>query len=117
MHCFLANNRRTRVTAQPCRVRALSLACALAVLTPAPTAAQSGKLEAAYVVLGGEGTVARAILSDTAECPAITLGTLPSPMRVRAKPDGGDRPAFPVLVCEASIPSGTTSAAIEGSAL
>jgi hypothetical protein len=117
MPCFLANSRRTRATAQPRRVGALRLACALAALTPAPAAAQSGKLEAAYVVLGGEGTVARAILSDTAECPTITFGTTPSPMRVRAKPDGGDKPAFPVLVCEASIRSGTTSAAIEGRAL
>ena len=79
--------------------------------------AQSGKLEAAYVVLGGEGAVARAILSDTAECPAIIIGTASSPMRVRAKPDSGDNAAFPVLVCEASIPSGATSAAIEGRAL
>ena len=75
------------------------------------------KAEAAYVVLGGEGAVARAILSDTAECPAIIIGTASSPMRVRAKPDSGDKAAFPVLVCEASIPSGTTSAAIEGRAM
>jgi hypothetical protein len=32
-------------------------------------AAQSGKLESAYVVLGGEGAIARAILSDATECP------------------------------------------------
>jgi hypothetical protein len=38
-------------------------------------------------------------------------------MRVRARPDGGSNPAFPVLVCEAPIPSGTASAAIEGRAL
>ena len=85
--------------------------------TPAPATAQSAKLEAAYVVVGGEGAVARAILSDTAECPAITIGTSPGPMRVRAKPDSGDKAAFPILVCEAPIPSDATSAAIEGRAL
>ena len=69
------------------------------------------------MVVGGEGAVARAILSDTAECPAITIGTSPGPMRVRAKPDSGDKAAFPILVCEAPIPSDATSAAIEGRAL
>ena len=114
---LFANDWRPRAATQSCRGGTLSLACALAALTPAPATAQSAKLEAAYVVVGGEGAVARAILSDTAECPAITIGTSPGPMRVRAKPDSGDKAAFPILVCEAPIPSDATSAAIEGRAL
>jgi hypothetical protein len=117
MLALFANDRRMRAAARPFHVGVLRLACTLAALALAPAAAQSAKLEAAYVVLGGGGTVARAILSDTTECPALTIGTSPSPMRVRAKPDSGDKAAFPVLVCEASIPSGTLSAAIEGRAL
>jgi hypothetical protein len=82
-------------------------------LAPVPGQAQSGKLEAAYVVLGGGGAIARAILSDAATCPAITIGGGTQPMRIRARPDT----AFMVLVCEAAIPAGATAAAIEGRAL
>ncbi len=76
--------------------------------------AQSGQLEAAYVVVGGEGTLARAVLTDAAMCPSIAIGNATSPMSVRAKPDTGSNPAFPVLVCEALIPPGAASVAIEG---
>src|SRR5258707_13095093 len=85
-------------------------ACAIVALLPVPGRAQSGKLEAAFVVLGGAGAIARAILSDAAACPAIAIDTGTQPMRIRARPDS----AFPVLVCEAAIPAGATAAAIEG---
>jgi hypothetical protein len=75
-------------------------------------AAQSGKLESAYVVLGGQGAIARAIFSGTTECPTIDLGGAAERMSVRANPDIGDKPAFPVLVCETLIPPRTASAAI-----
>src|SRR5258707_11627243 len=86
----------------------MSAACAIVALPPVPGRAQSGKLEAAYVVLGGAGPIARAILSDAATCPAIAIGDGMQPMRIRARPDS----AFPVLVCEAAIPAGTAAAAI-----
>ena len=92
-------------------------ACALAALALAPAAAQTGKLEASYVVVGGDGPIARAILSGTAQCPEISIGTASQPMRIRARPETGDNPAFPVLVCETAIPAGTASAAIAGRAL
>src|SRR5712691_4418193 len=109
----LANSRRTGAAAQPFRVTTLGIACALAVLATAPAAAQSGKLEAAYVVIGGEGAVARAVLTDAVQCPAITIGDASQPMSIRARPEN----TFPVLVCEAAVASGATSAAIEGQAL
>jgi len=82
---------------------------ALAALT-APATAQAGKLETAYVVLGGVGAIARAILSDTTECPIIEISGIAERMSVRARADA----AFPVLTCETPIPPGTASAAIGG---
>src|SRR5258708_2808442 len=95
------------------RFIALGAACAIVALLPVPGRAQSGKLEAAFVVLGGAGPIARAILSDAATCPATATGEGPHRRRMRARPDG----AFPVLVCEAAIPAGPAAAAIEGRAL
>lgn len=88
----------------------LALAGALGALafSPDPAAARSARLESAYVVLGGQGAIARAILTRTSRCPTIRIGRATRRMSVRAKPDG----AFPVLVCETLIPRGTTSAAI-----
>jgi hypothetical protein len=88
-----------------------ALAGALGVLafsSPDPAAARSAKLETAYVVLGGQGAIARAILTATNKCPPIRVGRSTKRMSVRARPNG----AFPVLVCETLIPRGTTSAAI-----
>ena len=83
------------------------------VLTPRLAHAQSAKVEATYVVLGAQGAVARAIMADAAQCPAITIDGVPRPMNVRAMPDA----TFPVLVCELPIPTGTASAGIEGTPL
>jgi hypothetical protein len=96
------------------RLGRIGIACAYIAVALTPAAGQSGKLEAAYVVLGGDGTVARAILTGTAACPAIMLGDAAKPMSVRAVPDTGGNPAFPVLVCEAAISPDVTAAAIEG---
>ena len=88
-----------------------ALAGALGVLafsSPDPAAARSAKLETAYVVLGGQGAIARTILTATNKCPPIRVGRSTKRMSVRARPNG----AFPVLVCETLISRGTTSAAI-----
>ena len=92
------------------------LALAFAVM-PHDAAAQSPSLEAAYVVLGPQGAVARAILSNTTQCPAITVDGTRQAMTVRALPDTGPNAFFPVLVCELPIPSGAVSASIENSSL
>jgi Calcineurin-like phosphoesterase len=87
---------------------------AMPLATPPGSAdAQSAKLETAYVVLGADGAIARAILSDATECPMIDIGGAAERMSIRARPDA----AFPVHVCETPIPPGTTSAAIEGRVL
>jgi hypothetical protein len=104
------SKRRIRGSA---RIRPAALALggailALAAPIPNPAAAPAGKLETAYVVLGGEGAIARAILADTTECPMIDVGGAAERMSVRARADL----AFPVLVCETRIPPGMVSAAI-----
>jgi hypothetical protein len=87
---------------------------ALAALCAPRTAdAQSPRLEAAYVVLGPQGAVARAVLAQANECPAISIDGAQQPMSVRALPDA----AFPVLVCERMIPAGARSASLENSPL
>ena len=75
--------------------------------------AQPSKLEAAYVVLGPQGPVARAVLAQASSCPDITIDGAQQPMSVRALPDA----TFPVLVCERAIPAGATSASLENSPL
>jgi hypothetical protein len=95
-----------------CRLAASALV--LAVLCAPPTAdAQSPRLEAAYVVLGPQGAVARAVLAQANECPAISIDGAQQPMSVRALPDS----AFAVLVCERMIPAGARSASLENSPL
>ncbi|MEZ5788679.1 MAG: metallophosphoesterase [Xanthobacteraceae bacterium] len=101
-----------------CQRRSLQALAVLAGISamaaPVAATAQPGTLEAVYVVLGGDGAVARAILSGTDQCPAISLGSATQPMQIRAVPDAGANPAFPVLVCEAPIPADTVSAEISG---
>jgi hypothetical protein len=91
----------------------LALVALLLPLAPGTAGAEQANLETAYVVLGADGAMARAVLPGAAECPRIEFGGAAAPMSVRARPDA----AFPVLVCEALIPPGTASAAIEGRAL
>jgi Calcineurin-like phosphoesterase len=96
------------------RYRLLALALAF---IPLGAAAQSPSLEAAYVVLGPQGAVARAVLASTTQCPAITIDGARQAMTVRALPDTGPDAFFPVLVCELPLPSGVASASIENTLL
>jgi hypothetical protein len=73
-----------------------------------PAHAQSPKLEAAYVVLGPQGAVARAVLAEGSACPAITIDGAQQPMSVRAQPDA----MFRVLVCEALLPPTAAAASL-----
>ena len=95
-----------------CTFAAVALALA-AVSAPRSADAQSPKLEAAYVLLGPQGPVARAVLAQASSCPDITIDGAQQPMSVRALPDA----TFPVLVCERTIPAGATSASLENSPL
>jgi len=100
--------------------RRSAFALVLAVSVPASVAQAKSKLEFAYVVLGAQGAVARAVYTDATTCPSLALasqsGKSTQPMSVRALPQSADasdkKPAFPVLVCELSIPAGTTAAAV-----
>jgi hypothetical protein len=95
-----------------CKLAASALVLAT-LSSPRPAGAQSPKLEAAYVVLGPQGPVARAVLAQASGCPAITIDGAQRPMNVRALPDA----TFPVLVCELPIPAGAASASVENSPL
>ncbi len=83
----------------------------LIVLGSACTAlAQSSSVLTSWVQLGPEDSVfARAVTTDTS-CPSIMLDSASQPMQVRAQPSSD----YPVLVCEITIPSGTTTASIDG---
>ncbi|MEA2968860.1 MAG: hypothetical protein QOE78_2121, partial [Alphaproteobacteria bacterium] len=99
---------RARTDRLGCKLAAVALVLA-AVWAPRPADAQSSKLEAAYVVLGPQGAVARAVLAQASSCPDITIDGAQQPMSVRALPDA----TFPVLICERTIPAGATSASLE----
>jgi hypothetical protein len=57
--------------------------------------------------------VARAVLAQASECPAISIDGAQQVMSVRAVPDA----AFPVLVCEQTIPADASSVSLENSPL
>lgn len=96
-------------------VRSTALALVLALTaTPHIARAQGAQIEAAYVVLGGAGAVARVVLKGTDQCPAIAIDGAQQPMSVRAPADTGNDAAFPVLTCEFLIPSGAGSASVLG---
>jgi hypothetical protein len=105
----------------------MSVRCRLAVATavlalaaPLHATAKSAKLQVAYVVLGSEGPVARAVYKDAKSCPSITLNGTAQAMNIRALPETATKkkkPAFPVLVCELLIPAGTTTATLASTAL
>jgi Calcineurin-like phosphoesterase len=98
----------------PGRIALLTAAFAVALATPAPAQPAS----VTYVVLGKEGAVARAIVPVAAlgvvpQCPTIVVNGKPQEMKVRARPDGD----FLILICEYLLPSGATSASIDGDSL
>lgn len=100
------------------RTRFVRLMLSAVFLAPFALSAQAqGKLEAAYVVLGERGPIARAILSNTTSCPSIRLDRAAQPMDVRAAPDTGADAAFPVLVCERLLPANARSARLGGRGL
>src|SRR5215207_6456710 len=86
----------------------------LFALAPIPA---SAKLESSFVVLGPQGAIARAVLSDAMHCPSIRVGDSVQPMNIRAMPDAGTDQAFPVLVCELLIPEAITSATLDAKKL
>src|SRR3954452_21177526 len=100
----------TLAAAAAATAAALALAAGWA---PRAADAQPSKLEAAYVVLGPQGPVARAVLAQASSCPDITIDGAQQPMSVRALHDA----TFPVLVCERTIPAGAASASLENSLL
>jgi hypothetical protein len=73
---------------------------------------QGGKARfTAWVTLGPEGSVlARAITSD-AVCPSLTADARTIPTTVHARPDSS---AYPVLVCQAVVPTGARAASVAG---
>jgi hypothetical protein len=93
------------------------IALILASASPAAFAKSDGKsdakLEAAYVVLGSQGAIARAVYKDATACPSLTVDKSSQQMNVRALPQTGKKAAFPVLVCELLLPAGTTSAELD----
>jgi hypothetical protein len=101
----------------PVSGRLAAAALCLALVAPAAAAAKSVKLEAAYVLLGPQGPVARAVYKDAAECPSLSLDGTTQQMSVRMRPQTGKKAVFPVLVCELAIPAGTRSAVLGKQAL
>ena len=99
----------------PVRIAASSL-IGLALATLATSAAAQSP--PAYVVLGGQGALARAIVPAgttgvAPQCPTIVVDGAAQAMRVRAQPDRD----FPILVCEYALPAAAASAAVGGQAL
>jgi hypothetical protein len=97
------------------RCAAFLTACTPALILATVAAAQSPPPP--YVVLGGQGAVARAIVTPDADnnvapCPRIEVDNTPKDMTVRAEPDG----TFNIRVCEYVLGS-AKSATIAGQAL
>ena len=95
------------------RMAAIMLAVALATAT---VRAQP-VLEAAYVLLGGSGAVARTIYSGTTDCPALSINGATQTMSVRMAPQTGKDAPFPVLVCELALPADANSVILNGQPL
>jgi hypothetical protein len=64
-----------------------------------------------WVEMGPNGIIFARVITENSRCPNIKLDNSSQQMQVRGE---RSEPDFPVLVCEASIPPGTTSASIEG---
>lgn len=91
------------------------LLCIASLATP-PALAQGPATPITYVLLGGAGPVARAIIAQGQACPAINVDGTAQPMAERQVP-AALVPAFPVKVCEALVSTGATSASINGQRL
>ena len=99
------------------------------VVPPASDIRAAGAVEAAFIVVGAGGArLARLITTDDA-CPAIAVDDLTTPTKERAGPatvaqrptrsDSEDsKPsAFPVRVCDISLPRGASRAIVAGRSL
>ena len=65
----------------------------------------------AWIALGPGGqSVVRAVTTEDA-CPAVRVDTQPYPLKIRARPVSS---SFPILICEATLPSHTTLVTVEG---
>jgi len=97
-----------------------------ALLLAATSARAEDGLQTAFVVLGDGGqAVARAITTEAA-CPAITIDGETRAMGVRAaaatiplrptrsKPEDSKPSAYPVTVCESTLPQGAKAASVAG---
>ena len=100
--------------------RAFATMAAAVVLGLATAQAAQARILSQWVQLGPDGSASvRAITEDT--CPAVTFDGRSVPMSVRAEPArsfGNVKPAqFPVRSCEATVPSDTIAAVLDGKAL
>lgn len=94
-----------------------------------PVRAAEDPIAAAYVVLGEKGAAEARVITAASHCPVIQTGRNPLPMQVRAPPgtealrptrsDPTDsKPsAFPLLICEATLPPHAAHASVGGHAL
>jgi predicted phosphodiesterase len=92
------------------------LICAIGLTLATPAAAQAPA--ATYVVLGGQGAVARAVIPAgttgvAPACPAIVVDGTSQTMSLRAAPDTN----FPILVCEFALPASAKTATVAGQPL
>jgi hypothetical protein len=94
-------------------LRPIAAASIMLALTTAPSIGKP-KLEASYVLLGPDGTVARAVYTDETDCPSLTIDGAMQKMNVRMAPQTGKKAAFPVLVCELTIPATAKTATLDG---
>ncbi len=98
------------------RTAAIAVALLFVALGPrSPTAAAQAdaSLRATWVELGPGGAVIARVIAERTSCPSVVLNGQAQPMQVRAAPST----AYAVLLCELTLPPGTTSASVEGQAL
>jgi Calcineurin-like phosphoesterase len=90
---------------------------AFAIFGGSGVALAQGSVEAAYVVIGPQGAVARVIVNGAAACPAIELDGMQQAMQMREPAEEGAQARFPVTVCDKLIPPSTAAASIAGRTL
>lgn len=71
----------------------------------------SAALPLAWTALGPGGQAIVRVVSAATTCPAVQVNAEHFPLRVRAYPA---RPDFPILVCEAALPSDAVSVTMDG---
>ena len=71
----------------------------------------SADLPLAWTALGPGGQMIVRVVSTATACPALQMNNAHFLLRVRARPS---RPDFPILVCEAVVPSDTVSVSLDG---